>query len=160
MQRTIFLWYFIILPHREASSEKMDHVNKTLRRNHRPCVIRHVTLLEWYDVLLSRFFFFFACIYYNTYCTYVYTYILRAFFTWNTSLTYRTGKQKQCPFWMKSMICAVLVDDKNEESNSRVICQTHSKNVKGQKLWHAAMLYVSFFLFVLFFSFSLVKRHV
>lgn len=109
---------------------------------------------------LTFFFFFFACIY-NTYCTYVYTYILRAFFfTWNTSLTYRTGKQKQCPFWMKSMICAVLVDDKNEESNSRVICQTHSKNVKGQKLWHATMLYVSFFLFVLFFSFSLVKRYV
>lgn len=144
MQRTIFLWYFTILPHREASSEKMDRVNKTLRRNYRPCVIRHVTLLEWYDVLLSRFFFS-ACIY-ITHTAHMCIHIFFGlFFTWNTSLMYRTGKQKQCPFWMKSMICAVLVDDKNEESNSRVICQTHSKNVKGQKLWHAAMLYVSFF---------------
>lgn len=100
----------------------------------------------------SLTFFFSACIY-ITHTAHMCIHIFFGlFFTWNTSLMYRTGKQKQCPFWMKSMICAVLVDDKNEESNSRVICQTHSKNVKGQKLWHAAMLYVSFF-FCLFFSF-------
>lgn len=93
----------------------------------------------------SLTFFFSACIY-ITHTAHMCIHIFFGlFFTWNTSLMYRTGKQKQCPFWMKSMICAVLVDDKNEESNSRVICQTHSKNVKGQKLWHAAMLYVSFF---------------
>lgn len=79
-----------------------------------------------------------------------------------TYVPYGQTNKKNVPFWMKSMICAVLVDDKNEESNSRVICKTHSKIVKGQKLCHAAMLYVSlsicFSFFLLSFIFSLVQQ--
>lgn len=104
-------------------------------------------------------FFYSVC---NTHCTCVYTYIPRAILCETHHVRAIQTNKKNVPFWMKSMICAVLVDDKNEESNSRVICKTHSKIVKGQKLCHAAMLYVSlsicFSFFLLSFIFSLIQQ--
>lgn len=140
----------------------MDHVNKTLERNHRPCVFKHVSRMMRCASLTFCFFFYM----YVTHTAHVCIHIFLELF-YVKHITYvpygqTNKKKKNIPFWMKSMICAVLVDDKNEESNSRVICKTHSKIVKGQKLCHAAMLYVSlsicFSFFPFIFIFSLIQR--
>lgn len=134
----------------------MDHVNKTLERNHRPCVFKHVSRM----MRCASLTFCFSTVY-VTHTAHVCIHIFLELF-YVKHITYGQTNKKNVPFWMKSMICAVLVDDKNEESNSRVICKTHSKIVKGQKLCHAAMLYVSlsicFSFFLLSFIFSLVQQ--
>ena len=81
----------------------------------------------------------------------------------NTSRTCRNGlNEKTVPFEWNQWICAVLVDDKNEESNSRVIHMSNTfENCKPETMTRSyAMLFLffcfsfpSFFSFFSFFSF-------